>query len=71
MIELGFLKKVKEKTEETTKKGVAVGKNVGEKAVDVGKNVGEKGVDLRKKGVAKGAEVEKKTEDVVKKKVKS
>ena len=50
---MGFLKKIKKKTEDAAKKGVEVGKNVGEKAVDVGKDVGKKGVELGKKGVDK------------------
>ena len=68
---MGFLKKVKEKTEETAKKGVDVGKDVAGKAVDVGKDVGEKGVELGKKGLAKGVKVGKKKGDTIKEKVKS
>jgi hypothetical protein len=57
---MGFLKKLKEKTEETAKKGVDVGKKVGEKTIDLGKDVGEKGLDVGKKAGEKGIEFGKK-----------
>lgn len=55
---MGFLKKVFRKTEDATKKGVEVGKDVGGHA----KDVGEKAVDLGEKGVEKVKEVVKKKE---------
>ena len=63
---MGFLKKLKKKIEDASKKGVEVGKNVGEKAVDVGKDVGEKAVDVGKDVGKKGVELGKKGVDKVK-----
>ena len=49
---MGFLKKIFKKTEDTAKKGVEVGKDVGGHAVDAGKKVVEKvkEVDEKKEG---------------------
>jgi hypothetical protein len=57
---MGFLKKLKEKTEETAKKSVEVGKLVGEKTVEVGKDVGEKGLEVGLKAGQKSVELGKK-----------
>ena len=55
----GFLKKLFKKTEDTAKKGVEAGKDVGGHVVDAGK----KGVDVGKEGVEKVKEVVKKKEE--------
>ena len=63
---MGFLRKVKKKVEATAKKGVDVGKDVGEKGLDVGKNVGKKGVELGKTGVEKTKDTVKCEDDPLK-----
>jgi len=50
---MAFLKKLKRKTVETSKKGLEVGGKAARKGVEVGKKAGKKGVELGKKGVKK------------------
>jgi len=53
---MGFLDEIKEKAEETVKKGIEKGKEGIEEAVEKGTDLGEKGIDKAKETVEKGSD---------------
>ena len=57
---MGFLKKIKKKTENVADKGVDAGKDVGGHVVNAGKKGVEAGKDVAGKAVDAGKNVEKK-----------